>query len=74
MRDLGSDSRWIIVGRTLAGDALELGPYEKRYAEQMLADIRNRVSNDDRRPLESTNFRYSDIELTSLGMEPCPTN
>jgi len=68
------DSQWMIVGRTLQGDPLEIGPYEKRYAEQMLADIRNRVASGDVSRVESTNVSYADVDLTSLGMEPYFSN
>jgi len=74
MDDSRADSNWMIVGRTLKGEILEVGPYEKRYAEQILADIRNRVSNADASRLESTQFRYADIDLLSLGMELRPPN
>ena len=68
------DSQWTIVGRTLEGATLELGPYEKRYAEQMLADIRNRVSSGDPSRIESTITSYAEVDLTSLGMEPYLSN
>ena len=63
------DSQWVIVGRTLRGQALQLGPYEKRYAEQLLADIRNHVANGDTSPIEAGGASYADIDLSSLGME-----
>ncbi|MBV8726656.1 MAG: hypothetical protein JO233_02630 [Candidatus Eremiobacteraeota bacterium] len=69
MREPGTDSRWLIVGRTLKGATIKLGPYEKRYAEQMLADIRNRVASGNASRLESSELSYTDIDLTSLGME-----
>ena len=68
MREDG-DSRWLIIGRTLQGTALQLGPFEKRYAEQMLADIRNHVANGDAAKVDGGDFSYADIDLTSLGME-----
>ena len=68
MRESG-DSQWLIIGRTLQGQALQLGPYEKRYAEQLLADIRNHVANSDTATVEGGNVSYADIDLTSLGME-----
>jgi len=76
VRDPGGnpESSWSIVGRTLSGESLAIGPFEKRYAEQLLADIRNRVSNDSSGTLESEGIAipYTDIDLPTLGMELVP--
>lgn len=66
------ESRWTIVGLTISGRSIRVGPFEKRYAEQMLADIRNRVSNsqDGLLETEADDVAYREIDLPSLGMEP----
>jgi hypothetical protein len=71
MSEGGGESRWLVVGRTVSDQPVTVGPFEKRYAEQVLADIRNRVSSGDASTLESTSFLYSEIDLPTLGMERC---
>ncbi|MDQ6930440.1 MAG: hypothetical protein M3126_07230 [Candidatus Eremiobacteraeota bacterium] len=64
---------YYIRARTIDGKTVTVGPYEKRYCEQVLGDIRNRIAVDDHAiiPSRETPVEYCEIDLNTVGMEPC---
>ncbi|GAC1613408.1 MAG: hypothetical protein NVS9B12_14650 [Vulcanimicrobiaceae bacterium] len=64
---------YFIRARTLDGQTIEVGPYEKRFCEQVLGDIRNRVAIEDHSfiPSREKAVHYDELDLPTIGMEPC---
>ncbi len=62
---------YYIRGRTIDGNTITVGPYEKRLCEQVLGDIRNHIALDHHElvPTREKPVHYNEIDLRTIGME-----
>ncbi len=69
--DLRMARSYYIRARTIAGNTITVGPYEKRFCEQILGDIRNHIALDDHElvPTREQPVHYNEIDLRTIGME-----